>query len=389
MRSDDLHELLNPILPSGSQITKSSHLTTLWAGYGSIYRIHLITPTSSLSTTYVVKTIRPPSSMSLEYDEGHARKMLSYQVEANFYRDFAPSLADEQGGCCIPKLLSSSAAGARGEQGAIEAQTLVLQDLSVRFPILTEKRGTLSDVQVTKSLEWLASFHARSWNIESTSSQSIASFCPPPSIAFKSWTGKGLWQQGGYHYLATRMQQLSSIHPHHDPWGRLGLHSASILPFAVDYCLSNPQDRSRLSLIHGDVKAANMAFSRDGSSMAMYDFQYVGVGLGVQDLAKFLTTSIPSHYLKRKTGEEELLKTYHNFLVQRLPKGAKYEFADLVTDWQLALVSWVRFLAGWSGGFWGNVDWLQSRVEALLRDDKWVKDVSDRYETRLKGSEQA
>ena len=374
MRQDELTALVTPLLPAGCRITRSTHLSELWAGYGHIYRIHVSHPPSSSGEahdgTYIVKTIRPPAQKR-GYDEGHARKMLSYQVEANFYRDFAQALAREDAGCCIPKLFASSS---RQES---QGQTLVLEDLSIRFPVLTERRGTLSDAQVNKSLEWLASFHAASWNI--ASSQDVTSFCPPPSTAIEAWAGKGLWQQGGYHYLATRMDELESIDARHDPWGQLGLHASSDLPAAVDWCLNNPPDRTRLSLIHGDVKAANMAFSRDTSHMAMYDFQYVGLGLGVQDLAKFLTTSIPSRYLNSADGEQQLLKTYHAALVQRLPRGYAYEMDELMRDWELALVSWVRFLAGWSGGFWGNVTWLQGRVEGLLRDEQWVKGVKDRW----------
>ena len=115
----------------------------------------------------------------------------------------------------------------------------------------------------------------------------------------------------------------------------------------------------------------------------MYDFQYVGLGLGVQDLAKFLTTSIPSHMLQDREGEGELLRFYLGELNKRLEKkGFRYEWEDLLRDWELALVSWVRFLAGWSGGFWGNTEWLQARVEALLRDEEWVRRVVERYEAR-------
>lgn len=199
----------------------------------------------------------------------------------------------------------------------------------------------------------------------------------------KVWKGKGLWKQGGYHYLATRMSELHSIDARLDSWGQLGLHADSDLPTAVDWCLNNPSDRTHLSLIHGDVKAENMAFSRDGKQMAMYDFQYVGIGLGVQDLAKFLTTSIPSRHLNSASAEEDLLKTYHAFLLNNLPEDAEYEWENLIQDWELALVSWVRFLAGWSGGFWGNVDWLTQRVEGLLRDKDWVQKVRGRWLTAM------
>lgn len=384
-QNDDLRTFLSPLLPAGCSITRSTHLSELWAGYGHIYRIHISSPSSSSSpddVTYIVKTIcPPPTTSSQEYDEGHVRKMLSYRVEANFYRDYAAHLTRDQAGCCIPKLFPSSSSSPAEKQQEDRGQVLIMEDLSLRFPVLTEKRGTLSDKQVSKSLEWLASFHAASWGIESSSKFVKEGFCPSPSEGVKTWGGKGLWQQGGYHYLSTRMEELSSIDPQHDLWGQLGLHYSSDLPFAIEWCLNNPLNRTRLSLIHGDVKAANMAFSRDATQMAMYDFQYVGLGLGVQDLAKFLTTSIPRHHLCDTGREEKLLTTYHGFLVERLPKGAEYEFQELMRDWELALVSWVRFLAGWSGGFWGNVDWLQGRVEALLKDQDWVEGVRERWKS--------
>lgn len=382
MRQDQLKFLLAPILPEGTCIRRAVHLAELWAGYGHIFRIQVeqcaassgSPSTNKLHGTYIVKTIQPPPSSGEGYDEGHARKMLSYRVEANFYRYFAETVSSEE--CSVPKLIASSASNdATGHQG----QTLILEDISLRFPVLTERRGTLNDAQVRKSLEWLAHFHASSWDITSVSTDG---FCPPPSQACEqNWRGTGLWQQGGYHYLATRQHELESIDPHTDPWGQLGLHAESDLPISVDWCLNNPADRSRLSLIHGDVKAANMAFSTDTRHMAMYDFQYVGVGLGVQDLAKFLTTSIPGRYLDDQDGEEKLLKMYHGCLVDKLPNGAKYEFEQLMRDWELALVSWVRFLAGWSGGFWGNVDWLQHRVQRLLSDQEWVQGVRQCWKT--------
>ncbi|SAM84256.1 uncharacterized protein UBRO_20127 [Ustilago bromivora] len=236
---------------------------------------------------------------------------------------------------------SSSAESGRGK-------TLILEDLAIRYPILAEKRARVS-------------------------------FCPPPSEAAKGWKGKGLWQQGGYSYLSTRLSELEFISPIDSPWGRLGLHSASTIPVAIDWCLRNPPNRTHLSLVHGDVKTANMAFSHDAAKLAMYDFQYVGVGLGVQDLAKFLTTSIPARLLTSREQEEELLRTYHDFLCNSLPEGAEYEWEDLMRDWELALVAWLTFLAGWIRGFWGNVEWLTQRVEQLLSDQFWVENVRSRW----------
>ncbi|PWY99998.1 hypothetical protein BCV70DRAFT_103743 [Testicularia cyperi] len=381
MPSSDIERLTTPLLQSDEKLIRADHLSELWAGYGHIYRLHLKQASGSQRTTRILKTIDPPSQANKgkRKDEGHLRKMFSYQIEANFYRAYAARFLTSPGakkhGCGVPKLFAAS-------ERDDKTQVLLLQDLTQDYPVLTERRATLSEQQVDKAIEWLATFHATFWNVESpkTGLAAQGTGCPPPLLA-QDWNGEGLWQQGGYSYLATRMDELRSVDSRDGEWGSAGLHEASELPFAVDWCLNNPHDRRRLSLIHGDVKAANMAFSEDSTRMAMYDFQYVGKGLGVQDLAKFLTTSIGSRYLKQENGEVKLLRRYHSILCEQLPQAVAtaYPFQDLMQDWELALVSWVRFLAGWSGGFWGNVDWLTTRVSNLLHDPDWTAQVIARW----------
>ncbi|EST09375.1 Protein of unknown function DUF227 [Kalmanozyma brasiliensis GHG001] len=381
-RQSDVKERVEPLLAKGTTITKVDHLAKLWKGYGSISRIHLDTSKckeADLNQTYIVKMVKTQKEQDLAYDEDHARKVLSYSVEANFYRGFQVNNRVDQ--LFIPDYFAVDVLETKDFLHIV----LVLEDLDVLFPVMTEKRETLNDAQVTKALDWLANFHASSWSslgaLGIDALGKLESFCPTPRNAIDiAWRGDGLWKQGGYHYLSTRMKELESIKLN-SRWGKLGLHADSELPFAVDWCLNNPTDRNRISLVHGDVKAANMAFDgEDADSMVMYDFQYVGLGLGVQDLAKFLTTSIPESYLDSPDGEQKLLKQYHTFLLAKESEVAvKYEYDALMKDWELALVNWVRFLAGWSGGFWGNVDWLQNRVEGLLKDKEWVDGVVKRW----------
>ena len=141
------------------------------------------------------------------------------------------------------------------------------------------------------------------------------------------------------------------------------------------------------TLLHGDVKGANIVFSNRPSDTqdarsrcALYDFQYVGVGLVTRDLVYFLGTTAQSGLLRNVEQEKELLRAYHADLIQsvglrldhrrELPemttddeKEIDYPFSKLWDHWELALVDWCRFMAGW--GFWGNDSWVERRAKQI------------------------
>ncbi|EPQ26802.1 uncharacterized protein PFL1_05780 [Pseudozyma flocculosa PF-1] len=364
---DDVRDALRPLLPPSHSIVHAEHLTDLWAGYGAIFRLTLSSappPSSSSSPppsryTLILKYIdapAPSSSSSLSSE----RKRISYVVETNFYARFRTRLpADVHAPSLVGTALTS-----RGGRATL------LTDLRDGFPEFAEKRATLSPSQVHLAVEWLAKYHATFSGLAQR--VDLDDFFPPPSVPSSSPSGTddgdrtGLWRQGGYTYLSTRLSELAAIAPT-SKWGRLGLHKDSPLPYAIDWCLRSPRLRSRLTLCHGDVKAANMAFSSPSSSsssagqaVAFYDFQYPGLSLGVQDLAKFFATSIPTSLLSPSASADELLKMYHDILIDALPldqlgirdaheaRTQWYPLADLEADFDLALVAWTCFLAGWS-----------------------------------------
>jgi thiamine kinase-like enzyme len=140
-----------------------------------------------------------------------------------------------------------------------------------------------------------------------------------------------------------------------------------------------PRGRPIESYIHGDVKSENLFTTGNGEEVAFFDFQYVGLGLGVCDLAKLFTCSVPlkmlvdaeeplPEWLAMGDGERRLLKQYHKSLL-RDKKPDFYGWAVFERHWETALVDWCRFQASW--GFWGNTEWLEARVRSIIGDHKW------------------
>ncbi len=90
-------------------------------------------------------------------------------------------------------------------------------------------------------------------------------------------------------------------------------------------------------------------------------------GFGAKDLAYLLCSSVDEDALEGD-GEQQLLQHYHMALLARLAQNNKasssYTFGVLQRHFDLCLVDYVRFMAGW--GFWGNVGWAQSRTRQVL-----------------------
>jgi hypothetical protein len=377
-------------------------LQTLWAGYGQICAItasartaaaasHLnrlcdIPPSSTNTYALILKLISPPQTPSS--DEGHLRKMLSYEVEQYFYTHVVPHLADIGVARCL-----ASTRDMHGQPGAdqlVGLMATVMVDLRPRYPVAGEKRGVLDRVQVFGALDWLASFHSRTRGLVP---DDYGEFVLPPFEEVErrgregSGKGKnlrdGLWLNGGYTYLATRRKEYTSLlRDTESEWCEAlckvsessGMSVAEMVALFLTPC-----GRRIESYIHGDVKSENLFTSSKGDEVAFFDFQYVGLGLGVCDLAKLFTCSIPvsmlvdgDEYLPERLGmcggERELLEWYRRKLLEDEEPGY-YEWEMFKRQWETALVDWCRFQASW--GFWGNTEWLEARVRSILGDRGW------------------
>ncbi|KAJ5549811.1 hypothetical protein N7461_004509 [Penicillium sp. DV-2018c] len=391
-------------------------LQTLWAGYGQICAItasartataasHLnelcgIPSSSSSTNTYalILKLISPPNpSANNRVGEGHHRKMLSYEVEQYFYTNVVPHLPDN---IAVAKCLASTR-DMHGKPGADQLSGLtamIMVDLRPRYPVAGEKRGVLDRVQVFGALDWLASFHSRT---RSFIPDDLSELVLPPLEEIRRrgesrWSAgedksengcrtKGVWLNGGYTYLATRLKEYDALSA-----DRGSEYCEALCTDQEDFGMSvaemvsiilTPRGRNMESYIHGDVKSENLFTSAKGDEVAFFDFQYVGLGLGVCDLAKLFTCSVPLSMLVGGDGDEdsperlgmcsserELLKWYYERHVENEEPGF-YEWELFKRHWETALVDWFRFQASW--GFWGNSMWLEARVRSILGDQEW------------------
>ncbi|KAF2742403.1 hypothetical protein M011DRAFT_472250 [Sporormia fimetaria CBS 119925] len=378
----------------GLQLQSIKSLQSLWAGYGHICRVVAVPmkPTQKASnfasapsqqSSFVIKLIAPPPAES--DDEGHLRKLFSYQVEQYFYTHLAPSMPSD-----VPVAQCHGSINEHHADGTLTS-AMLLTDLRTEFPVAGEKRAVLSSVQAYAALDWLATFHGF-WLLRASDFDRSSLIRPPldeARIRNANAPKPAVWLNGGYTYLATRrseygrlMEDLNS--EWRDPLTKqmhngLSLAESAARILAPTVAGDGPSDDYQ-TLIHGDVKSENLFTNAADDNVVFYDFQYTGLGLGVCDLAKFFTCSVPldmlvhsriTHELKMEDGEKMLLNRYLDRMVE--VSGKSYDWDLFVRHWETALVDWLRFQASW--GFWGNTDWLEARVRSILKDEAWLEFV--------------
>jgi hypothetical protein len=263
-------------------------IQSLWSGYGEVVRVHL---DGAAMDTVVVKHVRPPRV-------AHPRKLRSYVVERAWYRDWS--------GRCPA---GSRVAHCYGAWAAGSESVFVLEDMDASgFAV---RRRFLSDANIAGCLSWLAHFHATFLGM-------------PPT---------GLWEVGTYWHLATRPDELAAMRDR-----ALRLRAPEL-----DARLSGARF---LSVVHGDAKPANFCFASDDSAVAAVDFQYVGGGCGMKDVAYLLGACLGSRERDRETAR--WLDVYFGLLCPLVPAAVA---SDLEAEWRglydIATLDFDRFLDGW------------------------------------------
>lgn len=284
-------------------LKKSEHIQNLWSGYGSLDR-YLVEGLSDINSV-IVKEINFP--LNNTQNISHQRKIFSYGVEMNWYRNFSES---SNPNCYIPK----SYALTKSNNGFIFA----LEDLKEKG--FSEILTSVSTEQVKVCLSWLAHFHA---------------------CYFQQQAG-GLWETGTYWHLDTRPDEFAALTD-------TNLKNAAV---AIDEKLKGSKFQT---LVHGDAKLANFCFSKCGNKVAAVDFQYVGGGCGMKDVAYLIGSCLREEDCEKY--EQELLAYYFDSLSKALKSKIDDKKIQAITkDWDaLYVFAWAdfhRFLKGWSPSHW-------------------------------------
>jgi hypothetical protein len=305
-------ELENLVLKTtgATAIKRSTVLQSLWSDYGEIVRLEL---DKAPFRSVILKHIKLPETGS--HPRGwnttlsHQRKMRSYQIEAAWYQHYARQCDNR---CAVPECLAVEAS---------ENETvLVLTDLDAAGFNLRKDTVDTGDVQAC--LAWLANFHA----------------------TFLGHSAGDLWECGSYWHLDTRPDELAALDD-------IALREAAP---AIDAALRQCRYQT---LIHGDAKLANFCFSTDSPEprVAAVDFQYVGKGCGMKDVAYFIGSCLNEE--ECEAMESSLLDYYFSELGQRVSeKHSNVDTKQLEQEWRSMYdVAWAdfhRFLKGWSPGHW-------------------------------------
>ncbi len=298
-------------------------IQSLWSGYGKISRYQFLG--SSISTV-VVKCISLDRAEShprgWNTDNSHLRKVKSYEVETLWYENWNQLCTKESR---VPNFIGSYKEG--------EEQWIVLEDLDANYQI---RKQDLNLTEVKVCLKWLANFHA--------------TFLTKKPIR--------LWEVGTYWNLGTRP----------DEWQKIEHKKLKAKAQLIDEILNKSKFQT---IVHGDAKLANFCFSKDGNQVAAVDFQYVGGGCGIKDVAYFLGSCLSSS--ECEIHETELLNYYFTELkIAFIPDEFNFTFNDLEQEWRklypVACVDFTRFLLGWMPSHQKVNDYNLRILEEVLKE---------------------
>ncbi|MEM1123996.1 MAG: phosphotransferase, partial [Bacteroidota bacterium] len=230
----------------------------LWSGYGQIIRVAL---KDAVVGSVVIKHVQLPVQNShprgWNTDISHQRKLQSYRVETNWYDHYSKSSKAR-----LPKCLAVETFG--------DEVLMVLEDLDLAgYPL---RKRSVAWLDIAQCLSWLAKFHA----------------------SYLGKIPKGLWKTGTYWHLATRPQELAILED------QALKEAASLIDKKLNAC-------THQTFVHGDAKLANFCFAKNGK-IAGVDFQYVGGGCGMKDVAYFIGSCL--HEADCERLEHQILDTY-------------------------------------------------------------------------------
>lgn len=288
------------------ELYKIEEVQELWGGYGKILRYAL---SGGEVKNVIVKNVCLPElpGKSRGGNNSFQRKLKSYKVEMAFYENWGRKCGDD---CRIPNWYVF-----KWEKNEF---LMVFEDLDASG--FKRRKQSVGWKEMQLCLKWLAYFHA----------------------TFIGEKPEKLWAQGTYWHLETRLDELKVMKD-------ADLKNAAR---AIDRKLNSCTFKT---FVHGDAKLENFCFSDDGNSVAGLDFQYVGGGCGMKDIAYFIDSCLYED--ECESWENDVLTYYFRELQKALDiKEKNVDFEALEKEWRrLYHVAWAdfyRFIKGWAPGYY-------------------------------------
>ncbi|MBE0357644.1 hypothetical protein PPHE_b0991 [Pseudoalteromonas phenolica O-BC30] len=290
---------------------------SLWSGCGQIQSGFFD------SQPVIVKLSEIPESINHQVisqsDFAKQRKDKSYLNELNFYNNPICKLAYEnvRPRCYFAKRIDV-------------LNILILEDF--------ESKGfqNIDDYKfehVYAVIDWLAQFHAKGLNL----------------------IGSERFPIGGYWHLETRP----------DEYKRMG---SVELKRCASYLADSLYKAKYQTLIHGDSKLANYAFDNNYNVLG-YDYQYVGSGIGLQDVMLFMTSVFNGDTCAKY--ESSILNLYFESLSKALSNTMSIKEYELLerewrTLWPIVWADFYRFLNGWKPEHKKITQFMQNKFSEVL-----------------------
>ena len=305
-----------------SPVTKEE-IANLWGGMGRIYRITV--HDGGKNNSFIIKYIDHASrGCRLPMSDKH-KLIESYENEAKFYQQDSETLRQKHHGIIIPKSYH------------VESQTsktIICMSLLQNDP----SAMSLSDLRY-KTMEWLASFHAATWQ---RPSEQIGCY-------WHYETRPKAWKILKSHGLEGRLKQASKPL---DDW----LHSSTNLQ----------------CWIHGDCKVDNVMWDESSNRIALCDFQYVGRGCPCQDLIYFLTDSSAGGggCDDDEKLHDSLIDHYYETLSSKLSSliATTISRKELDVAIDISYCDYLRFLCAWRGQHRKQKELVIPRVENIMNE---------------------
>ncbi|PLY07486.1 MAG: phosphotransferase [Arcobacter sp.] len=273
----------------------------LWSGYGELVRLKFTKKTIIIKHVKLPKASKHPKGWNTDFS--HQRKLYSYEVEVNWYKEFSEIIDNR---CRIP-------------QGLKTFQTenewlIVMEDLAMAGFNITTCHGHRN--YLISSINWLANFHAKYLNTKS----------------------ELIWEIGTYWHLDTRPDEFEILED--KELKKYAIH--------IDNELKNIKYKT---IVHGDAKIANFCFDEHGTTCAAVDFQYVGHGTGMKDLVYFISSAVEPEVCDQM--ESWILDTYFIAFKDAIEHyHPKLDSIQIEREWRpLFAIAWAdfqRFIKAWS-----------------------------------------